>query len=296
MSVVDVGALVPVRQLGRGALSEVLLVEDAGGQRYALKRALAQYRRDPRVLRLLREEARVCGALAHPNIPRLIAFAEESAAGEGCALVFEFVDGLTLDAAVPAKQAVAAAEALFVADTLLAAVIHRDIGPHNVMVARSGDPALIDFGIAKDEGRERMTATGAVRGAAGYLSPEAVRAEPLDARADLFSLGALLYRLLTGTGPFRGRGPRQVLEAIASGTFAAASSIAAPLAPFDAFFARALAARPEHRFTDAAAMRAELGRVVDGTHADASAVRRAWASRVMQLRPAGEDARGPTRA
>ncbi len=291
---VDVDALVLVRGLGRGTLCEVLLVEDAAGRRYAMKRALAEHRANAGVLRLLRDEARVAGQLAHSAIPRLCAVAESDV--DGVVMVFELLDGATLDEVLPKKATLSSNAALFVVDTLLdalgyvhgLAVVHRDVGPHNVVVTRSGDVALIDFGIAVDDDRERWTAAGALRGTLGYLAPEAVRGEPVDARADLFAAGALLYRLAAGQGAFRGKGPRRVLDAVARGAFAPAAELDAALAPLDAVFSRALTADPERRFADAREMRRALPRF------DPASARRELAEKVAPLLAPPSSLRGPT--
>src|SRR6185437_4335129 len=168
---------------------------------------------------------------------------------------------------------------------------HRDVGPHNVVVTRSGDVALIDFGIAMDDDRERWTAAGAVRGTLGYLSPEAVRGEPVDARADLFAAGALFYRLVTGASPFKGKGPRQILNAVATGAFVRAADVDDTFAKFDPFFAKSLAANVADRFDDAAEMRLALASIVEFNR---DRERNALALVVKPHLGAVDDVRGPT--
>ena len=302
MSADDLRNLVPLRQLGHGTLCEVLLVEDSAGRRYALKRPLPD-RRTPGVLRLLADEGRVAAQLAHPNIPRLVRAFDD-------ALLFELLDGVTLDEVLPKKTTVSGGEAAFLVGQVLdalayvhslpTAIIHRDVGPHNIVVTRSGDPALIDFGIAVDGERERWTATGALRGTLGYLSPEAVRGEAIDARADVFAVAALLYRLLLGRRPFVGRGARAILQAVAGGRFAAVDD-----PRLQGLFERGLAADPRRRFQSAQELANAVAAIV-GLGAERSAAsdidtdvtddtaRRSWAARVAPLLPSSLQTRGLT--
>ena len=209
--------------------------------------------------------------------------------------------GCTLDRVLPKRTAVPLQESAWLVDALQmvhalprVGLIDRDIRPHNCMVTRSGDLALIDFGIAKDHAREKLAATGAIRGALGYLSPEAVRGELLDCRADLFSVGALFYRLVCGVSPFVGRGPRQTLAAVVSGTFARPSATRPELLPLDAFFWRALAPGLPERLRSAMQMREALHTSVGALDVDTT--RAKWAARVQPLLSPAETTRGPTRS
>ena len=287
--------LTPLRQLGHGSFFEVLLVEDRAGRRYALKRPLPGPRH-AELRRLLADEGRVGAQLLHPHIPRLVA-----AFPDDGALVFELLDGVTLDELLTDGAAVDLADAAFVVLAVLDAlgyvhglpghIVHRDVGPHNIVVTRSGDAALIDFGIAVDDDRERWTAAGALRGTLGYLSPEAIRGDAIDHRADLFAVVALFYRLVVGRSPFAGRGPRPILNAVARGAFGAVDDPA-----LQGLFARGLAPHPGARFGDAAGVVAAVQGVLAAHRraVDAPAARRSWARAVApRLVGAGGD-RGPT--
>ncbi len=276
---IDFDALVPVRQLGFGTTCEVMLVEVPGRGTAALKRALANRRADPLVQKLLVEEGRVAALLVHPSIPRLLARGET--AKDGAVLLFEHVDGATLDDALPKKAKLDVDTACFVVDAVLDAlgcahdlivlgrpvpIVHRDVGPHNVVVARSGDAVLIDFGVAVAADRERWTAGGALRGALSYIAPEAADGadgpSDVDGRADLFAAGVLLHRLLTGRSPFAGKGPMQVLEAARAGAFSRPSLHVVEAAPLDEVVAGALAPDRGVRWGSAAAMRTAIAAAV----------------------------------
>jgi predicted Ser/Thr protein kinase len=157
-------------------------------------------------------EARALAALNHPNIVAIFDVGENY-------LVTELIDGTPMKA-IGVRQAVDfAAQA---ADGLSAAhsigIYHRDIKPQNVLVTPEGRVKLIDFGLAKDAahggGAQTLTAAGTIMGTAPYMSPEQVRGQKLDARSDLFSLGAVLYEQLAAQRPFRGETVAQTMSAV----------------------------------------------------------------------------------
>jgi len=168
---------------------------------------------DPDRLRRVRRHARVAGAMRHPNVERLLDLDLESVPAY---MVFERVEGRTLGAllAASANGALTPTEATHIILGVLSAlavshaagVIHRDVKPDNIMVPT--DPAgaikLIDFGLAKGSEHEELTPSGFTVGTPAYMAPEQLLAERLDGRADLFSLGVVLYEMLSGRAPFRG--------------------------------------------------------------------------------------------
>ena len=134
-------------------------------------------------------------------------------------------------------------------------IVHRDVTPSNVLISREGEVKLADFGIARAVGRSQHTQAGQIRGKVRYMSPEAARGEPLDHRSDLFSLGAVLFELLTGRRAFDAKGGREaILKQIVSGR-APAPSTAGDIHPaLDAVVLKAMSPRREDRYTDAFAM------------------------------------------
>jgi len=211
------------RRLGQGGMGEVFLAWDERlGRRVALKRIR---REEPTAeeRERLRREASAAARLSHPAVVQIYDLVEDAT---GDALVFEYVEGRTLreliEEGLP-SLALAVPLAREIAEGLAAAhatgLIHRDLKTENVMVTPDGHAKILDFGIAKaisrGEEKERLTGHGAVIGTLHAMSPEQARGVEVDARSDLFSLGVLLYELLTGSLPFRGRDVLDTLQRLA---------------------------------------------------------------------------------
>ncbi len=219
-----------ISPLGAGGMGEVYLAEDTRLKRkVALKLLPAELTADADRVRRFEQEAFAASALNHPNILTIHEFGAE---GETHFLASEFIDGETLrarlqrapltlhealDVAVQTSQALAAAHA--------AKIIHRDIKPENVMLRKDGIVKVLDFGLAKliepapldPEAETRklgLTQAGAVMGTVAYMSPEQARGKTVDARTDLFSLGVMLYEMLTRRQPFTGETLNHVIVAI----------------------------------------------------------------------------------
>ena len=203
-----------LRQLGAGAMGEVYLAEDPQiGRQLAIKtvRLVTEGAHDIKDLqaRLVRE-ARAAGRLVHPHVVTLFDAGESDGVFY---LAFEFVDGVDLSQRLRGAPPLTVAETLRigrqVAEGLDAAhqvgIVHRDIKPANILLDARGQVKISDFGIAKMVGQQtELTQTGSVVGSPHYLSPEQVRGEELDGRSDLFSLGVVLYEMLTRLRPFEG--------------------------------------------------------------------------------------------
>jgi len=174
-------------------------------------------------------------------------------------IVTEYIDGVTLKqflgthaiayAEVAALIAVEIGGALAHAHGL--GIIHRDVKPENVMIRKDGLLKLMDFGIAQVVDLQRMTVTGQLLGSPAYMAPELVEGKPLDFRTDVFSVGIMLYQLATGSLPFSGKNPHEVLRRIAEGKFPDPRSLNRRVSDGLArVIARALARRPDDRYPD----------------------------------------------
>ena len=271
--------------LGRGGMGVVYLGFDTRLERpVAIKALPPAFTHDDRLRARLRREAMAAAALSHPGVATVFALEEFE---DDLYLVHEYVPGRPLRATMQAREgrmalAEVVAIALDIARALAAAhahgIIHRDLKPENVMHTPGGGIKVVDFGLARFEqgdglsARERLTRPGGAPGTPGYMAPEILRGDPVDARADQFSFGVLLYELVTGRHPFEGTDDVATVARILD-TQPAALDPARPACPIalERVITTCLAKAPRDRYRTTDALVTALEAVLEATRQAASA-------------------------
>jgi eukaryotic-like serine/threonine-protein kinase len=258
------------RKLGSGGMAIVYLAEDQElGRRVALKLLDDRHASDEQFVERFRREAQSAAGLNHPNIVSIFdrGFAEGT-----YYIAMEYLDGRTLKELLVRNGPTPVPIAIDYSRQILGAlafahrngIVHRDIKPHNIVVGGDGRLKVTDFGIARS-GASQMTEAGSIVGTAQYLSPEQARGAPVDPRSDLYSLGIVLYEMLTGKVPFTGDTPVEIAMKHLSQVPEPPSALR-PEVPhdLDAVVMRALAKDPDQRYGSAEEMDADLARVARG--------------------------------
>jgi serine/threonine-protein kinase len=270
------------RELGHGGMGQVYLAEHVKiGRRYALKVIKPGLVASADAVSRFNREAANASRIAHPNVVQVYDFGESS---DGLVyFAMELVEGESLAALVQRETALpparVAAITRQIADALAAAhdlrIVHRDLKPENVMLAKQRDGTdqvkVVDFGVSRimDDDAQKVTKTGLVIGTLEYMSPEQFTGEAVDGRSDQYSLGIIVFRMLTGTLPFVGK---TALEAMEGRVITGPPRLAAVRpdvewpAPLQAVLDRALSAQPEKRFADVTALSQALDAAVRAWH------------------------------
>ncbi|EID09359.1 Stk1 family PASTA domain-containing Ser/Thr kinase [Mycolicibacterium phlei] len=270
--------------LGFGGMSEVHLARDLRLHRdVAIKVLRADLARDPSFYLRFRREAQNAAALNHPAIVAVYDTGEaETPSGPLPYIVMEYVEGVTLRDIVHTDGPMEPRRAIeVIADACQAlnfshqhGIIHRDVKPANIMISKTGAVKVMDFGIARAlADANSVTQTAAVIGTAQYLSPEQARGEKVDARSDVYSLGCVLYEILTGEPPFVGDSPVAVAyQHVREDPVPPSQRNPAVSPELDAVVLKSLAKNPDNRYQTAAEMRNDLVRVHSGQQPDAPKV------------------------
>jgi Tol biopolymer transport system component len=286
----DVGPYRIIGPLGSGGMGVVYGAEDQRlGRNVAIKFLTASVAYDPRAAERFQREARAASSLNHPNICTVYDVGEYDGAPF---LVMELLEGETLgtrlrSATMPVAEAVAVVASI--ADALDAAhrrgIVHGDIKPANIFLTSRGEAKLVDFGLARMSDpvaatHDINTHTGTTLGTIAYMSPEQARSDAIDARSDLFSLGASLYELVTGAVPFPGASAAVMFDGILNKHPVAPSALNPRIpAELDRIILRALEKDRELRYQSAADFKADLKRVARDTTAPQVPPRPATATR-----------------
>jgi serine/threonine protein kinase len=248
--------------IGEGGMGEVYKAWDTKlGRPVAIKVLPLRMGRDPLAPKRLLREARAASALNHPNIVTIHAI-EES--GDSCFISMEYVEGESLAKRIstrPLNLKELVAMGAQVADALAAAheagLIHRDVKPENILINKSGQVKLLDFGLAKRGTEDSasiagLTQSGTISGTVGYMSPEQTHGQTLDSRTDIFSLGCVLYQASTGQLPFAGESVLDIMNAINSVDPPLPGTIQTKLPQeFDLIISRCMAKDKEARYFSA---------------------------------------------
>jgi serine/threonine-protein kinase len=246
-----------IRRLGAGGMAEVYCAEDSQlGRQIALKLLHRRFAEDAEFVERFRREASAAAGLQHPNVVQVFDRGEWDGTYY---IAMEFIAGRTLKQVVRDHGALEPTLAADLTIQILKAarfahrrgVVHRDLKPQNVLVDEEGRAKVADFGIAR-AGASDMTETGSVMGTAQYLSPEQAQGLPVDLRSDLYSIGVILYELLTGDVPFDAESPVTVaLKQVSEAPVPAIQRNPAIPPALDAVVMHALRKDPDARFQDA---------------------------------------------
>lgn len=271
-----VGPYQIVRELGRGGMGVVYEVRHPGHPRPLALKLILQQAVSQTALTRFQREAEVMARVQHPGVVVVHTFGH---APQGPYIVTELVEGEPLDKRIdegPFEPKAAAKILRGLADAMAAVhetgVLHRDLKPANVILRPDGSPVVLDFGVAHDESAETLTRTGTFLGTLHYMSPEQLRGKlnQVGPPSDVYSLGAVLYALLTNEPPFAGVDGLSLISAVVSQSVRPPSSVAPGVSPaLEAICVKAMAPTVGDRYPTAEALRKDLDRFLAGKQVNA---------------------------
>jgi len=271
-----IGKYTVTDRIGRGGMGTVYRAIDDTLHRDVAIKVLNAGLSDPEIARRFRAEAITVARLSHPGIATVYELFEHD--GQWL-MVMEFVRGVTLESLIDKTGALSAERAAELCLHALAAlahahnlgVVHRDLKPANLMLTEAGVVKVMDFGIARVSGTDHLTNAGFMIGTPAYMAPEQVLGRKIDARADLYAMGVVFYRLVSGALPFKGDSPFALAQSQVNDPPTPVSFVRGSLPPWvDQVVMRALAKNPQERFQSAAAFHDALSRCLSGREPTAS--------------------------
>ena len=282
-----------VRSLAVGGMAEVFLARASGIEGFeklvVVKRILPRLAESEEFVKMFLDEARLAAQLHHPNVAQVYDIGIDAGAHF---FVMEYVEGhdlrevlnaahstggLPIEHALTVVTGVAAglhhAHEKSAPDGRSLGIVHRDVSPTNVLVSFDGAVKLVDFGVAKARSRQSTTRDGALKGKLSYMSPEQCRAETLDRRSDVFSLGLLLYELTTGVRPYGEELEYKLINLVAAGVVALPSSRVRGYPPgLEAIVMKALCPDTTNRYATAEELQLAIERYAAASHIQLSTV------------------------
>ena len=268
-----------IELLGQGGMATIYRAVDTQlGRDVAVKLLRSEYLRDPDFSSRFRQEAQAAASLSHPNVVTVYDYGADAS---GPYIVMELVDGedlatiLKSSGALPPRQVarIGSAVARALAAAHAAGLVHRDVKPGNILIGRDGQVKVADFGIARAIAEAQLTLPGTTMGSVHYFSPEQARGESATASSDIYSLGIVLYEMLTGVRPWEGDSAAAVGLARLSGPVPDPTLVRASVpSELAAITRRAMALDPAARFSSAGSMADALDATLDPNAAGAAAL------------------------
>jgi len=274
-----------LERIASGGMAELYRARRSGVEGFqkivAIKKILPHLADNEAFITMFADEAKLAAQLNHPNIVHIYDLGKID--GGGYFIAMEHVEGRDLRAILESARAVGTPLpvplAIYIASKVASAldyahrrrdgegrdlhIVHRDVSPQNILISYEGDIKLCDFGIAKAASKVSQTESGALKGKIQYMSPEQAWGKPIDRRSDLFSLGVVLYELLTEQKLFRGDSDLTVLEKVRAAVATAPSAVNSDVPKqLDAIVLRALAREPDDRYANASEMLRDLEQVL----------------------------------